>query len=370
MEMWYNMSMRNFTFKKLKRSKININKKQIAWGVTGIFCLAVIVYILFFGGSNGIALKDNTGNVADNIPAYSFISRVNGVPELTLEDVMPQVVGVMIDNHGAARPQDGLAEARVVYEVPVEGGITRFLAVYSVNDPVLRVGPVRSARPYYLDWVAEYGDTAYLHCGGSPEALRILKEGSYFDVNEFYRGQYFWRAKSRVAPHNLLTSGEEWKKLWEDYGKNRERIEWEGWKFEKWGAETATGTLRSVSFKFNPGYEVEWRYDEKNGRFERLMDGMSHRDASGTAIQADTVVIQFADMKVLDEVGRKEIITVDVGSARILKHGEIINATWKKETVNSRTRFFDEAGMEISFKPGRIWLEVLPVDASLTVTKQ
>ncbi|HLC70188.1 MAG TPA: DUF3048 domain-containing protein, partial [Patescibacteria group bacterium] len=144
--------------------------------VVGIY----LVYLDFLSKTawNGV----NESNSASSTPEFIYFSALDGRGVTSSEKVTPQVVAVMIDNHIDARPQSGLAVASVVYEVPVEGSITRFMALYDGDDLVEEVGPVRSARAYYLDWLSEYGDALYLHVGGSPEALNLIKKRSIFDA--------------------------------------------------------------------------------------------------------------------------------------------------------------------------------------------
>ena len=117
-------------------------------------------------------------------------------------------VAVVIDNDVLARPQAGLARASLVYEAPVEGGMTRYLAIFPADIDLEVIGPVRSARPYFVVWAEELR-ALFVHCGGSPEALARLKADTVYDLNEFYNNAYFWREESdnRSAPHNVLISG-------------------------------------------------------------------------------------------------------------------------------------------------------------------
>ncbi|MEK7519092.1 MAG: DUF3048 domain-containing protein, partial [Patescibacteria group bacterium] len=115
-------------------------------------------------------------------------------------------VAVMIDNAGSARPQSSLQAASIVYEALVEGGITRFMAVFDQGD-VKEIGPVRSARQYFLEWLAEY-EAAYAHAGGSPEALTNIRRERIHDINGIgSASNAFFRDSTRPAPHNLYTSG-------------------------------------------------------------------------------------------------------------------------------------------------------------------
>jgi len=125
-------------------------------------------------------------------------------------------VAVMIDNHPDARPQSGIEKAGLVYEAEVEGYYTRLMAVFSDENEVVKIGPVRSARPYFVDWANEL-NAVYAHCGGSPEALVNIEQKGIVDLNEIYSGRFFWRATDRSAPHNIYLSAKNFNKFLTDH---------------------------------------------------------------------------------------------------------------------------------------------------------
>src|SRR3989338_917408 len=114
---------------------------------------------------------------------------------------------VVIENSVDAWPLSGIGAANLVWEAPAEAGIPRLLAVFADGSDVKEIGPVRSARPYFVDWTEEFHGL-FGHVGGSPEALALLPSRDVFDVNEFSRGQFFWRSRARSAPHNVYTSSQ------------------------------------------------------------------------------------------------------------------------------------------------------------------
>jgi hypothetical protein len=119
-------------------------------------------------------------------------------------------LGVIIENHGDARPQSGLNNADLIYETVAEGGITRFLAIFH-STPASEIGPVRSARDYFAELANEWG-VLFAHVGGSDEVLAQLAQKQYKNIdslNEFFFGKYFRRVKTRAAPHNTYTSHSE-----------------------------------------------------------------------------------------------------------------------------------------------------------------
>ncbi len=278
----------------------------------------------------------------------------------------PELVAVMIENNSDAWPLAGLAEANVVYEAPVEGNIPRFMAVYTLDNEVDQAGPVRSARPYYLDWVSEYGNAMYMHVGGSPDALNLIDQYDLFDLNEFYRGWYFWRSENRSAPHNTYTSTELWSDAFEKYSQYYDDVDYDGWLFEKTDecTEDCVNEITVPIASWN-AYHAVWKFDTSTQKYTRFQGNNQMFEMDGKEILADTVIVQMVKAKVIDEVGRKEIDTIGEGDAAIFRNGKVIEGTWKKENREGRTRFYDENGYLIPLQSGKIWIEILPTDREL-----
>ncbi len=322
-----------------------------------------------------LGLKNKSSPVSATTSSFAptvLLSQFDGMPVSSTVEQIPEVLGVMIDNHPDARPQAGLSQARVVYEAPVEGGLTRYFALFNSNQAVAKVGPVRSARPYFLDWLAEYGRSSYWHSGGSPDALNLIKQYSVWDVNEFFFGPYFWRSSDREAPHNLYTSSEKWHTL--IAGTPHDSANWMGWSFSRdflpqtGSRSDGTASSSEVTDLRIRMYGVGWTYDSSLKRYARLINNKLLYDEAGQKILADTVVVQFVDTDVIDEEGRRTVATVGEGEARFLRDGRMVRATWKKTDRDSRTRFYDAGGNELSFKPGQIWVEVIPQGTLLEVS--
>ncbi|MFH0857824.1 MAG: DUF3048 domain-containing protein [Candidatus Magasanikbacteria bacterium] len=277
------------------------------------------------------------------------------------EDMTSELIGVMIENHFEARPVSGLSKARVVYEAPAEGNITRFFAIFFNNEEVESVGPVRSARTYYLDWASEYGDIMYMHVGGSPDALEKIDEYQIFDMNEMYRGWYFWRSTDRYAPHNTYTSSKLWNQAWKAYGEENTNQEFLGWKFGKLEEGSCGDTCVSdVEISYAPPtYSSVWKYTSSTEQFVRYEGGRIHRDREGGEIVADTLIVQKIVMRAIDNVGRLDLDTIGSGQALIFRNGQVIEGEWKKTERKGRTRFYDFEGNEISFKSGKIWISIV-----------
>lgn len=293
-----------------------------------------------------------------------LLSEFDGTVVSSTAEQIPEVLGIMIDNHPDARPEAGLSQARIVYEAPVEGGLTRYFALFNSKQSVAKVGPIRSARPYFLDWLAEYGNSSYWHCGGSSDALALIKQNSVWDVNQFYFDPYFWRSSDRTAPHNLYTSSEKWNTL--IVGTPHTPSEWSGWNYNLVIPQIVSSSeVMNIKIKL---YGVAWTYDTDDKRYLRYLSNKPEYDEADQKIFADNVIVQLVDTEVIDEEGRRSMTTVGEGEARFLRDGRMVRATWKKEGRTFRTRFYDFDGNELSFKPGQTWIEVVPIGTSLDVS--
>ncbi len=342
--------------------------------LSGIMLAAAFLLGIWFGvrplasrSVGSVGIEDAGTASSQQTDACQFRSRLNGVCVSSEDETHPDVVLVMIENHFESWPQSGLSDASIVYEAPTEGNITRFLAVYPLGVAVHKAGPVRSARPYFLSWALEYGKPLYFHVGGSNDALgKIRNQGNITDVDEFFRAQYFWRSRDRLAPHNTYTSST----LWESAAHANSRAADAAlgdagvWQFTSALSEAEreiypdAGKI-TVSFA-PPTYEAVWMYASSTGAYERQQMKKSHRDEDGRLIRAETVAVMHVKSRVLDDVGRLSIETIGKGTGVVFRDGQAITGEWRKMGETDRTRWYDNDGNEIAFKPGHIWIEVVP----------
>ncbi|MFH1947560.1 MAG: DUF3048 domain-containing protein [Candidatus Magasanikbacteria bacterium] len=386
---------------KKKSKKYFPDEVEIIYILTGIIFITALGLILWFGYTyflnKRFASMSILGFGSDLITKDGVVEDcelrrlLDGVCVESKEEVNPRLIAVMIENHTDARPQSGLVDASIVYEAPVEANYTRFLAIYPADIEVEKAGPVRSARPYYLDWVSEYGDPMYMHVGGSNEALSLIKQYDIFDINEMTKGWYFWRSEDRYAPHNTYTSSEFWDKVLTDYDSRQPIAESQAgwWTFvtsspDHFITTSPTNTENlvdeiTVSF-LPPVYEARWEFNSSTGKYDRFQMEGTHRDQDGRKIKADTIIVQHVSSQVLDEVGRIAIDTIGEGDVEVFYDGLVFIGTWKKEDRTSRTRFYsarggsasggNEVGEEIKLKPGKIWIEVVNGRGSVEYSTQ
>lgn len=277
------------------------------------------------------------------------------------------VFAAMIDNLPEARPQSGLSRASLVYEAIAEGNITRFLAVFSLNETVDKIGPIRSARPYYINFAREFA-CPYLHIGGSPAALDEISRSYKFDLNEMARGQYFWRDKTHYAPHNVYSSSVLVNQAIAKYQwdvKNN----FDSFAYKDDALEAKRGAVSKIQLDFNsPDFLAEWRFDKEKNDYARWTGGKIHADADGVEVRAKNIIVIPSKYVTLDSYGRQRIDKVEsgTGAAYIFRDGEVMAGKWLKANKDSRRKFFDNNDKEISFNAGTTWIEVLPVENKLT----
>lgn len=306
-------------------------------------------------------------------------------------------LGVMIENHREARPQSGLSGADVIYEAVAEGGITRFLAMFYCQDGG-QVGPVRSARTYYVDFASEYADyPLYAHVGGAnqpgpADALSQLDDygwTGYNDLNQFSIGfPTFWRDYDRlgrtVATEHTMYSTVS--KLWE-YGATTRKLtnvnedgkSWDAnfvqYKFIDDAPTAATSSLQTMHLEFWKGgdeYFVNWVYDPKTNTYKRSNGGKPHldRDTNKQIAAKNVVVLYMRELNANDGYENNVHLLYKnkgMGKAVVFKDGKQIVGTWKKASRTARTMLMDSTGKEIQFNRGLIWFTVLPIDGVLTV---
>jgi len=278
-------------------------------------------------------------------------------------------VAVMLDNLYKARPQSGLSEAEIVYEILAEGRITRYMAVFQINSPD-QLGPVRSARSYYINKALEY-DPLYVHVGGSPEAFDDVVRLHMADMDGLASGA-FWRASHKKMPHNAYTSIEKLRAEADRKGY-RTSVEFDSWKFNEEDQDLMGSPAEQVKFVYkgpsngdSMGYFSEFRYNADEKKYFRYVNNAPHKDEkSEIHLSAKNVIIQVASHKIVDDKGRRDIDLIGSGKGFYLTNGSYILVTWSKEGRRGLTRLFDESGEEVVFNPGVTWVQVVSADMNL-----
>ena len=266
-------------------------------------------------------------------------------------------IGVVVENSADAWPLAGPAKADLVFEAPVEGSITRYLLFFDASTTAAEIGPVRSARPYFVDWTEGLG-AMYAHVGGSPAALNLIAGKKTFrDLNEYWNGWAFWRAARRAAPHNVFTRTE---LLLQAAGKKAYVPgDFRAWYYRDAPTSTSAISVTStITVPYECIYRASWKYDSKNNDYIRYRNGKPLTDADGSTVRAKNVILLQTDATVLDDVGRLKLRTTGTGKALIYRDGEKTAARWSR-SAGENIRFVTIEGADVPLARGKTWISVV-----------
>lgn len=282
-----------------------------------------------------------------------YYSQLNGVEVADEAAITKPVTAVMIENSPDSRPQSGIKQAEVVYEAVAEGGITRFLCLYQQNKPGL-VGPVRSLRMYYVDWLAPY-QASVAHVGGSAASLAEIRNGSYRDIDQFFNAGSYWRARDRYAPHNVYTNFEKLDALNAAKGYNNSQFSGQA-RVDGKASEQPNATSVDLNFS-SAWYNTHYDYDANSNTYARSVGGAASNDREEGRIAPSVVIAMRVDETTVREDGwRQSIVTVGSGVANIFQNGTVTEATWRKGSRTEPIRFFGADGQEIALNRGQTWI--------------
>lgn len=280
---------------------------------------------------------------------------------------------LMIDNAPAARPQSGLGDACLVYEVLAEGGITRFLAFYLHGEPV-RVGPIRSTRPYFLDLVLPL-DAVLGHSGASEQGFADLRALGVPHLDEIHGGgEAYWRVppSERKPPHATYTSCERFRSVMQKLGLEKEGPCPSPFSFREAGGQPQGQEAALVTVWYPggwQGYRVTYAYEKDTDRWLRFLGEEPHRDAEGSVLWARNVVIQFVEMRQVpgDPLLHMEAKMTGRGKVMVFSGGRYREGTWRKDSRRSPVVYRDDRDNPLEMAPGPTWVLVVPRETKVEI---
>jgi hypothetical protein len=291
-----------------------------------------------------------------------FTAPLIGLGSDTLTNNRP--IMVMVENTPIARPQTGLNDADVVYEILAEGEITRFVAVYQSKLPEV-IGPIRSIRPYFVE-IGKGLDAIIVHAGWSQDAMNKIIQLKVDHLDQVYGDdRYYWRDNARKKPHNLYTSIE---KINQAAIDKKFHTDWKNpqLKFTSSAEPKLAGqAVNNITIPYIAGYEVGYTYNIESRLFSRSMMGDPHQDkVSGKTIETTNVIICEAAHQILDSAGRRAVNIHGPGKGYLLQEGNMKKITWEEK--NGFIRVSDETS-ELGLLPGKTWIQVVPEDTEIKV---
>jgi hypothetical protein len=278
-------------------------------------------------------------------------------------------LAVKVENLPAVRPQTGLSFADIIYEEPVEGGITRFIVVYQCRD-ASRIEPIRSARLTDPDVLVQFGRPIFAFAGGVGQVFAKVHRAGLIDVNyEAPRAvSVYHRDPNRPQPHNLYSSSKELYRAAHTTEGAPEPV-------FRYSSETPTGRrVRSIHLPFSGSSDVFWRWSATKKGFLRFHGTVPHTYSDGTQVTAVNVIVQVSKViitNITDVAGAPspEVVATGEGKAYILRGGKMVIGTWKRPTVKDVTKYYDAQGNEVSLLPGNTWVELYPNDHPVTFVR-
>ncbi len=357
---------------------------------TKILIVVTIVIFMALGAVLGIKVynKNKSGqDVKTEIKEVEEVAEEEPVPEKKKEEIKifqgnDRPIAFMIDNNVNAQPQSALNQAYLVYEIIVEGGESRLMALFKgvdVSGNDVTVGPIRSARHYFIDYALE-NDAIYAHLGQSPQAEEYIKNfnvsdinGQIYDTGKARTGtSLYWREKSKKAPHNAYTSIKSileicQKKNYKTTSNKESVLHYvaEEVKF----ADTAISASK-ISIPYGTNHTVQYVYDEAKGRYTRYSKGKKQVDEqTGEDVTTKNIIVTFIRNTTLDDgegKGRQELDNFTNAKGYYITNGKAIKITCKKQNVGGQTKYVDEAGNEINVNDGNTWINICPIDSNVT----
>ncbi|HVB90970.1 MAG TPA: DUF3048 domain-containing protein [Acidimicrobiales bacterium] len=279
-------------------------------------------------------------------------------------------LGVKIDNIPAARPQSGLDKADVVFEEPVEGGITRLVAVFQCQEAP-SVGPVRSARNVDIGILGQLGNPLEVHVGGIQPVLANINASPIVNVDLGAYGAIENHPAGRYAPEDTYSTTA---LMW---GTHPTMTTPPPPLFAFSPTAPAGSPVASVHVPFSGYSDVTWKYNAAISAFQRFYNGTApDMLADGAQTTAANVIVQYVHISYGPWVEsgccslevQSDLYPGASGRSEVFRGGVAIPGTWTRSTLGSATRFVNAAGAPINLQPGQTWVELLPDTITATTT--
>lgn len=338
-------------------------------GSAKVLIVILVILIIAAGGVLGYKIVKDRENKETAVAEES----VEIVEEKTVQIFKgnDRPIAVMIDNHKDAWPQAGLQKAYMVYEIIVEGGETRLMALFK-NADVEKIGPVRSARHYFLDYAME-NDAIYAHFGESPQADSDIKKFSINEIDGITEdGTTFWRVKDKAAPHNAVTSIEKLIASAKNkkYKMTSDKESVLNYVVDEVNLEEGQGAV-SVTIPHSQLQTVKYVYDEENKVYERYARGQEQTSwENGDPITVKNIIVTFCDNYTLADTqnkGRQGLKNIGTFDGYYITNGKAIKIKCIKNARDEQTIYQDLEGNEIKVNDGNTFVNICPTAAKVVL---
>ena len=267
-----------------------------------------------------------------------------------------------IDNHPSARPQVGLDEADIVFEELVEGGLTRYIAVWHSSLPA-EIGPVRSVRPMDPEIVSPFGGI-FAYSGGQVRFIQMMQEAPVYNAihGQPDTEETFYRTSAKIAPHNVLVKAPELVDQHLNLPAPERQFAYAP-SVEESTAVVAGSPVTSMNPRFSGFSSPTWEWDGTQGTFLRFQtNGAADSASSGNQIFATNVVVLQVGIDVVEDIPTTRL--VNQGKGWVATGGSILEINWFKATPESPIILTTDDGEEVRLGVGNTWIELIPNDSS------
>ena len=295
-------------------------------------------------------------------PAYG-ISPLTG-EQIEVGALAAPSLAAKVDNHPDARPQVGLERTDIVFEELVEGGLTRYVAVWHSDVPAI-IGPVRSIRPMDPDIISPLGGIV-AYSGGQSRFVEMMRAAPVYNAIHGQRDtdDTFFRGDNADAPHNVLVKAPEVIAQHRDLAPPVQQFPFA----ESVAAATATkegAPTTGIEMRFGSASTPSWAWDAAGQRWVRFQTGGApDTDLSGAQLGATNVVVLRVRVQVIQSIPTTQLI--GSGEAWIATGGATVRATWSKRSMTAPIRILDDNGVAVRLAPGNTWVELVPLDGTLS----
>lgn len=357
------------------------NKKSI------IFLVIILIILAIMAGGLFIYKKFNKGQVEETINNIEDIEKEEPLivqqKQIKTFNGDDRPIAVMIDNHSGAWPQANLNKAYIVYEIIVEGGETRLMAIFKGQD-LDKIGPVRSSRHYFLDYALE-NDAIYVHHGWSPQAESDIASLGVNNINGIQESSSdFWRVKNKTAPHNLFTSTGSILKIagrkgYKTKSNQKSVLNYVADEFDlanKYQSEntdknTIPKNAQKITIPHSNLQTVKYEYNEQEKVYTRYARNKIQTDyITGEPVKTKNIIITMCDNYTLtdkENKGRQGLKNIGTFDGYYITNGKAIKIQCIKNERNKQTVYKDLEGKEIDINDGNTFINICPINAKIEI---
>jgi len=360
--------------KRKKLRKKNEDKQKLNLILVFFFVLGFLALVLVLVLSNGNKKKQQTPVETPTPITSTQPMRPVEQQKLTVynEESAERPIAVMIDNAIGDAKHAGLQESYLNYEILVEGGLTRIMAIYKDKDVPL-IGPVRSSRHYFLDYMLE-SDAIYVHYGWSPYAEEDEKSLNINNINGIVDQEVFRRDSKAIAPHNVFTKMSYIKNFLDktSYSIYSDNYQLLNYSVDRIDLDVDTGYVakeaNEVVIPYSSTDVRSYKYDSTNEYYLRSQNGKPQLDRrTNRQLHYKNIIIQRVEYEVIDNEGRLDLKTIGSGKGYVITNGHFLPMTWSKSARNAKTVFTYEDGSEVMVNDGNTFIQIVPINSSISI---